>query len=227
MLSSGGTSPEVKHVERPGTQVEAAYGATVTSIVGLMGRILADEASQSYYPRCTLGGVILVGDTFYAITTAHSLFREPSAVDNEREAIEIPAGPAPSNDLSISAAGCSANFKVLGTLNFFRWGEPRSRQDCPSMNNAGGKPAADWALVKIMDKFLLPNLFQDPEHPGESISINAYETDEENFAGDVWLCCGITGIQRGYLNGNPASVAFGKAIFNAYSIAVEHALGTQ
>jgi hypothetical protein len=78
VLSATGPAPQTECEYKPGAKVEVAFSKNAESLVGIKGRILADETSGSYYPSSTLGGAILVGDTFYALSTAHSLFRKAS-----------------------------------------------------------------------------------------------------------------------------------------------------
>jgi hypothetical protein len=225
VLSSGGLAPQTEHGYNSGAKVEAAFPDNAESLVGIKGRISADEASKSYYPPSTIGGVILVGDTFYAISTAHSLFREPSAAADEPQSVGERPGRLPNP--TGSNASYSANFKILGTLHSVGWTGPRVRLETPPNTKTEKHFGADWALIKIPNMFLCPNIIQDPEHPAGAISINGHIADERNIGGDVWVCCGVGGIQRGYLNGNPATVVYGTAIFDVYSVIVERALGTE
>jgi hypothetical protein len=70
---SGDLHPETQL----GLDVELFWSYTHNeTVMGLVGRICADAEERRFFPISTIGGVIIVGETLYMLTTAHSMFKK-------------------------------------------------------------------------------------------------------------------------------------------------------
>jgi hypothetical protein len=213
-LSSAEIGTPSQPGDRTGCPVEAQYDENTPSLVGHLARILKifpDSGGWKSFPASTVGGIISVGSTLFAMTTAHSMF-------NETTSINLPA-----------ATSTSKGFRGFGVIESYEWSGAPSRAELlleKTFFDHEKVVAMDWALVRVRDIGSLPNMFKVPEPEFEDYEhIVGFLKVEELLTGEVWICAGATGVQLGILNSTSASIVFGQATFKVRSIALEHPLG--
>jgi hypothetical protein len=180
----------------------------IASVMGVVVLMQAEHLNAPYFPACTLGGVISVGSTIYALTVAHSIFRTATGADTRY------AGHA---------------LKSCGRMESYEWSGNEESAHASGSNYAPlhptqHTPAADWMLIHLREEFVLPNLFKilDSDFPHE---VSGYFRNSELLDDEVWVCGGITGTQIGILNTTPSSILYGQVLYDVFSIALEFPLG--
>lgn len=194
--------------ERTGLVVKLRDDMEILSLMGVVILVQSTEYKSAYFPACTLGGVVLIGGTFYALTVAHSIFRTATGTDRRYTAPEL---------------------RTCGLIESYEWS---GNKDLAQASGSNGKPlyitrrtvAADWMLIRLREEFVVPNLFKisDSDSPQE---VSGFFRNSELSDDEVWVCGGITGTQIGILNTTPSSILFGQVSYDVLSIALEFPLG--
>jgi hypothetical protein len=82
---------------------------------------------------------------------------------------------------------------------------------------------ADWAIIQIPRSYYLKNSFS---LDSEEELVDGYLSNKELSYGEVRVCSGYSGTQKGILGGT-VSVFMGRFEFEARSVALEAELGEQ
>jgi hypothetical protein len=194
--------------ERTGLIVKLRDDMEILSLMGVVVLVQPTEYKSAYFPACTLGGVVLIGGTFYALTVAHSIFRTATGTDRRYTAPEL---------------------RTCGLVESYEWS---GNEDLAQASGSNGKPvyitrrtaAADWMLIRLREEFVTPNLFKIPDCDSPQ-EVSGYFRNSELSDDEVWVCGGITGTQIGILNTTPSSILFGQVSYDVLSIALEFPLG--
>jgi hypothetical protein len=157
----------------------------------------------------TIGGLISVGNSLYALTTAHTIFTNVS-----------------------SEYDFSSKYKPCGKVDHYNWAgeieqyeaETWSEPTSASSRRRLDKPM-DWALIPIHDELMLPNCFLiDKAHflGGQVVGFaKIIEFAAEEY---VWICSS-SGTQSGILSSTSVSFVLGSKTFKVHTVMLEHCLG--
>jgi hypothetical protein len=136
------------------------------------------------------------------------------------------------NTIRLDTQELDTGFKPIGNLSTYKFtGVSKndevdaSVEDCalslsPNQDTTAG---SDWALVRVQPSLFLTNHYIIP---GENsiISITGHHRVDELSAGEVWICAGVSGTVRGFLNGIEGSVLIGSSLLNIRSIVLDRQL---
>jgi hypothetical protein len=157
----------------------------------------------------TIGGLISVGNSLYALTTAHTIFTNVS-----------------------SEYRFSLKYKPCGKVDHYNWAgeieqyeaETWSEPTSVSSRRRLDKPM-DWALIPIHDELMFPNYFLiDKAHflGGQVVGFaKIIEFAAEEY---VWICSS-SGTQSGILSSTSVSFVLGSKTFKVHTVMLEHCLG--
>jgi len=189
--------------ERTGLLVKLRDDLEILSLMGVVVIVQSTEHKTAFFPACTLGGVVLIGGTFYALTVAHSIFRTATGTDRSYTAPKL---------------------RTCGLIESYEWSGNENLQTFPAPYFTQRTAAADWMLIRLRQEFVLPNLFKIPDSDSPQ-EVTGYFRNPELPDDIVWVCGGITGTQFGILNTTPSSILFGQVSYDVLSIALEFPLG--
>jgi hypothetical protein len=199
-----------------GRTVESISHKQLETLCGTPTRTLLSE-DGSKYAKSTIGGLIVVNESLFALTTAHgfaSSIKETSFLDKDGYLERL---------LTTNPPSAMPTFKPLGTIHSYQWtdnyGHKDELEDLQDYEDATGQ---DWALVDIQPPLYIGNSFS---LWGESISIEGYLPEENLTFGEVYICSGNSGFQKAILSGSTASVLMGTSLFEVRSISLDHELG--
>jgi len=148
LLASQSYGISLQPGDRTGCPVELEQTLNAVSLVGRLARVRCNtEDTGGYYPACTIGGTIRLGDRYYALTIAHSMYQKAVFLDDTTNS---------END-HFSLPG----FKKCALVDSYRWsGNEKVQLDSGIANGASpvSVAAMDWALFRLDDGFVLPNL---------------------------------------------------------------------
>lgn len=182
------------------------------TLMGSSARVIVDDGPDSFSSVSTVGGVIMVGEHFYALTTAHSMFTKTKN------------SPAADFSSAVASGGITDNQTRLfvGEISFYLWAEDEQEQPRLGHSNPTGQ-AMDWALIKVENDIALPNLIDEKSEMFEVAGV----VDNENIGQvrEVILLCGISGRQSGIVGRSPTAVMIGKNTFISYTVYLERPLG--
>jgi hypothetical protein len=208
--ASGGSSEVISQGDRSnlGARIRFTASENLLTLVGAQMRVQARDC-RALYPVCTIGGIIMVGDTLYALSVAHSMFGLALEVANYYSILDwISLGKVKSYKWSGNEIAKEYALKDVSLLT-----DDREEQT-----------PMDWMLIRLGADFMLPNLFRDPN--GESRqSITGSLKTVEFTDDDVCVCGGVTGTQCGILDTTPTLILYGQASYEVLSISLEHPLG--
>ncbi|KAG9232462.1 hypothetical protein BJ875DRAFT_514462 [Amylocarpus encephaloides] len=175
-----------------------------TMMGSVAGIYINEEVSrQVTIPLSTLGGIIAVGDSLYALTTSHSLSR-----------IFQPEGYIMvSND----------PFIPCGKIERWKWTGEVSEQSQAHGKSSRHKdePAMDWTLISIFDGAAFPNHFVIDKANGIGGEVIGFARNKElQDVEDVWICSS-SGTQSGILCGAPVIFVLGGATFKVHTVILE------
>jgi hypothetical protein len=238
------------HIEH--SLVEARLAPNFETLCGVSARIRdTSSANDEDAPiRFTLGGIVCTDWGFACLTAGHPF--APPLPDNE-SMIDTASLVGEGSDSGDSDFGWdddsspesfenSADVPILSPETtpcaqlpqvpfrpFLHRGlisdvdSPHVTRSIPGDGPRPGNP--DWAvfLLKQSPEFLVPNSIQ---LPGEDLPtfVDGIVPHEELDSGSVWIAAG-SGLQRGFLNANPASVLLRDNFRDVHQITLERSLG--
>ena len=213
-----------------GMQVTIDIGDVHTANVlyGKVARIIPFSSGRlSVF--CTIGGILSVNGKFYGLTTAHQF----AASGNESP--ETPtATPGmfiihhwhfqilfKSNGGLTRYLGCTISCSVA----YAQWPNSAQGEEIQVNSiNATYSRGEDWALVKISPSGMNCNTFHVPGIQN-SLKVTGYVKTEDLRSGEVWVCAGVSGVQRGFLKHQSASIVMSNSLFSVRSVSLECPLG--
>jgi hypothetical protein len=210
--SSPGNSPP--HLgSMIGRTVEVIFHKQLETLCGTpMRTLLSDDGSK--YAKSTIGGLIVVNESLFALTTAHgfaSTIKETSFLDKDGY---------PERSLTTKPLNATPTFKPLGTIHSYEWTDNYNHEE--DLQDYEDAASQDWALVDIQPPLYVRNSFSFLD---ESINIEGYLPVDDLTFGEVHICSSNSGIQKAILSGSTASVLMDKLLFEVRSISLEHELG--
>lgn len=180
----------------------------LVTLVGAQMRIQGRDR-RGLYPICTIGGIINVGDTLYALSVAHSMFGVASQVEDHYSTLD---------------------WMAFGKVKSYEWsgndtapGSP-PEDDSLLLEHPDEQKPMDWMLTRLGTDFMLPNLFNDPDDARQR-TVSGFWNSVELGDGDVWVCGGITGTQYGILDTTPTSILYGQVSYEVLCVALQYPLG--
>jgi hypothetical protein len=160
---------------------------------------------KSGFALSTIGGLIAVGNSLYALTTAHSMFQKPLSDPHEMQ--------------------MSGMLESCGKVEQFKWSNmpmKKMGQDTQGLFGSTRTPM-DWALISVLDKHVLPNNFIDNTY-AIRCSVHGFMRNKEFPAvEEVWICSGTA--MSGMLSNTVTTVVVGNVAFRAHTVSLEHCLG--
>jgi hypothetical protein len=190
-----------------GARIRFTAPEDLITLVGMQMRVQARNR-RALYPICTVGGIINVGNTVYALSVAHSMFGSASEIEDHYSTLD---------------------WVSFGKVKSYEW----SGNDTQDVALNGGtlfldrqheQTGMDWILVRLRSGFMLPNIFNDP-HDRIRRNVSGFWNSVNLEGGDVYVCGGITGTQFGILDKTPTLILHGDVPYEVLSIALEHPLG--
>ncbi|RFU30334.1 hypothetical protein B7463_g6010, partial [Scytalidium lignicola] len=172
--------------------IRIAASEDLSTLVGAQMRVKVQ--GNTLYPICTVGGIIKVGNTLYALTVAHPMFTR-ALEDSEPYSI--------------------LNWISFGKVKSYTF----SATDIPTKHNMEDdslptypeeRASLDWMLISIEADFMLPNLFREDDLSQKSIA--GFVKTADLVDGNVCVCGGTTGTQYGILDTTPTSIICGTTI---------------
>jgi hypothetical protein len=214
--SSPGNSPP--HLgSMIGRTVEVIFHKQLETLCGTpMRTLLSDDGSK--YAKSTIGGLIVVNESLFALTTAHgfaSTIKETSFLDKDGY---------PERSLTTKPLNATPTFKPLGTIHSYEWTDNYNHEEdeLEDLQDYEDATSQDWALIDIQPPLYVRNSFSFLD---ESINIEGYLPVDDLTFGEVHICSSNSGIQKAILSGSTASVLMDKLLFEVRSISLEHELG--
>jgi hypothetical protein len=198
-----------------GQTVEIISQKHFTTLCGTSARILLRD-QRNDYAISTIGGLIAIKKSLYALTTAHgfaSTLEERAFSEDKMHFPEINAINSP-----ISAP----IFTLLGAIHSYVWTDDSRTDELEELEDDGDAISQDWALVDVQPPHCLENSFLFCD---QKINIDGYIPNRDLIHGEVYVCSGSSGIQKGILSGSTASVIMGASLFEVRLISLEHELG--
>ncbi len=202
---------------------------TKNSLYANVARIVP-SSSDGLSVFCTIGGILSVNGKCYGLTTAHQF----AASGNENQ--ETPT--ATPGMFIIHSIGIFKNFPkpseglnrylgyiIPGRVAYAQWPNSAQSEDLQvNPINASYSRGEDWALVEINLLGMNYNTFHVPgvEKPSK---VTGYVKSTDLRSGEVWVCAGVSGVQRGFLKHQSASIMISKSLFSVRSISLERPLG--
>ena len=201
-----------------GRAVEVGPLTFPLTLCGRPARIPRAE-NGSDFARSTIGGLILIDGTPYALTTAHG-FAHANQEDTPSQAENA------LSTLSTSSSPTSDSFSVLGSIYAYEWTmDDLDNLDDETQDLLLGDHFRnqDWAIITVPTSMYLVNRFRN----GQVISnIEEYVDTTDITHGEVYVCSpGIGGIQKGTMKRGWASIFMGHSIFEVKTIFLGHELG--
>lgn len=198
-----------------GQTVEVVSQQYFSTLCGTSARILLGDESIDY-AKCTIGGLIIIDESLYGLTTAHGF----ATTTKEKLLAVVNKG---FQELADANSQTSAQiFTPSGTIHSYKWTGDSEIDESEDLDDPEDIGSQDWALVNIRPPFYSENNFS---YCGTRNSIAGYIRDEDLTYGEVYICSGNSGVQKGTLSGSTASIIMGKSIFEVRSIILEHELG--
>jgi hypothetical protein len=208
-LASGG---ETVDFARPGLSVDIEKRGSYFTMMGSVAYI-HEEAPMRWVTGIalsTIGGLIAVDNSLYALTTAHSLFKKPL-----------------SYSLHSHEPRMDRMFEPCGEIKQFKWsGRPMTKtgQDIQGLLGGPSTPM-DWALISVLDELVIPNKFyiDKTNLPGGSV-LGFMRNIELPAIEDVWICSS-TGTLSGILSNTRTTVVVNNVAFRVHTVMLERCLG--
>ena len=190
-----------------------------STLCGAPARIFMGEGCEDY-SKSTIGGLIIIDDSIFALTTAHgfatTIKESTSPTKDESSEDVIPYDPLIAKQ-TLTTLGTIHSYEWVGNSDDIESGDMEDPQDDEDV--AGSQ---DWALVKIPPAMYLENSFQFCK---ERNNIEGYVRNEVLTCSEVYVCSGSSGLQKGTLSGSTASIIIGASIFDVRPISLSHELG--
>lgn len=157
---------------------------------------------------------MVVGTSVYALTTAHGFLGISD--DLEIPAISLEAFPGPTAHGSVIAYKWDTEYddNEDGDLGETTEDEAFCDEDCAD--------GADWALIEFSNSLFSENTFL---YSDELQKVRGHLGSAELKNGEVYVCGGYSGAQKGLLRGGVASVLMGQRFFRVKSISLQRELG--
>lgn len=227
--SSGGGLDGVQEVgsqtdvgSRLDLETHIIYRDLLPSLVGCMVNVqVPSSLGVGYFRACTIGGMIAVDNSLFALSVAHSMF-ESEAIVSEEEILD-------NKDLE------DPFLQSCGFVDSYRWSRNGESMIMAASSGARITPqveskaflGTDWMLIRLRDGFQLPNLVYGPTHRYIVGQINGHRRVDELTDDEVWVCSGVSGTQTGFLSCTLSLVTYGSASYDVFPIMLEHPLGKQ
>ncbi|KAK0114002.1 hypothetical protein ONS96_014849 [Cadophora gregata f. sp. sojae] len=207
LLASGELDSSFVDIEEDHRNVSGAFDTTLPTLCGMTSSVNYDLLTSSQQHTCfKLGGLVSINEKVYGLTTAHKISKKDP---NWRFPLK-------------SRAGAEANTEgpgklvAVGHLEAFEYTFPRDV-------NFRGR-SWDWALIKLQDDCIRPNLVSSPyPHDGSTpeyqhVPVQGYLPRSALSFGEVWVVESPSSSILAVLIEQPVLLAFGDNNFEAYSI---------
>ncbi len=213
-----------------GMQVAIDFGDVHTANVlyANVARIIP-VSSNRLSVFCTIGGILSVNGKCYGLTTAHQFAASGNG------SLETPTATPGMfvihhwhfQVLIKSKGGLTRylGYTIPGSVAYAQWPNSAQGEDLQLNSiNATYSRGEDWALVEISPLGMTCNTFHVPglRNP---FKVTNYVKTKDLRSGEVWVCAGVSGVQRGFLKHQSASIMMSKSLFSVRSISLERPLG--
>ena len=200
------------------SQREHVFGNN--SACGLRWKFVVDVEGSETTRYSTLGGLIRIGDSFYRLTTGHTIVisgTENYGADQvgSQLAFQDSNGIVTADSRSCRHVSCHPTFVSDGQR--FRTNDLRSHvSDDKHMSS-------DWLLVNVDDKSLTENTYEDPTGHRETVT-ETLALAQLN-AGPVSVVAAWHRAQRGYLSQNSSILHTGRSAFRVKQVVMDESVG--
>jgi hypothetical protein len=196
-------------------QVVTARILSNRTMCGVLGRAPAGGSD------CTLGGLIRVGGSVYALTTAHGFLGRGSEYLSDHPLIGMPLQIWRIVPMLIFIV---QDFQPIGNIHSYKFSETSNIQEPDSAAVVNTTYDQDWALVRVQPLLYRENSF---EVPGSNIPmlVEGHVKTSELCHGPVMVLSSLSGVRQGYLSAGISSLIIGNSCFEVWSIALDGSLG--
>jgi hypothetical protein len=222
-------------------QIERVVGHG--SACGLRLKFVVDFGGSQSTRLSVLGGLILVGDKVYGLTTGHSIvawLAQPSASStrgsNSDNLVSLDSDRLPKDNISPvrnRLTSQDSNLRLSSGTKYWRditWREPfvfagqyfaKGEVQSPVWDDEYLN--SDWALVAVDDHDFAENSYQGPN--GAQVVISEIVPLDQLGSGPVLVLSGPDRTQAGFLSQNSSVLHMGKSAFRVRQIAMDESIG--